>query len=101
MIQPTPNQIREFVIAGHGNLPKVQALLAETQRFCIWPKRGARLTTKRPFRRRRTWARGAVAGASMALAHANPDLNWKNWQEKTAREIAEATGHAEIVVLLK
>jgi ankyrin repeat protein len=26
---PTPDQIREFVIAGHGNLPKVQAMLAD------------------------------------------------------------------------
>jgi ankyrin repeat protein len=29
MASPTPDQIREFVIAGHGNLPKVQAMLAE------------------------------------------------------------------------
>lgn len=28
-MMPTPDQVREFVIAGHGNLPKVQALLAE------------------------------------------------------------------------
>ncbi|MGQ0600689.1 MAG: ankyrin repeat domain-containing protein [Anaerolineales bacterium] len=28
-MQPTPDQVREFVIAGHGNLPKVQEMLAE------------------------------------------------------------------------
>jgi hypothetical protein len=26
---PTLDQIREFVIAGHGDLPKVQAMLAD------------------------------------------------------------------------
>jgi ankyrin repeat protein len=29
-MSPTPEQIKDFVIAGHGNLPKVQAMLAET-----------------------------------------------------------------------
>lgn len=29
MTTPTTDQIREFVIAGHGHLPQVQALLAE------------------------------------------------------------------------
>jgi ankyrin repeat protein len=28
-MQPTPDQIREFVIAGHGNLPVVRAMLDE------------------------------------------------------------------------
>jgi len=27
--QPTPDRIREFVIAGHGNLPRVKEMLAE------------------------------------------------------------------------
>lgn len=27
--KPTPDQIREFVIAGHGNLPRVQEMLTE------------------------------------------------------------------------
>jgi ankyrin repeat protein len=185
MTQPTPDQIREFVIAGHGNLPKVQALLAENPALLhvaqAWSEtdhetaiqaaahvgarpvaefllaQGAelalptaamlgdeaaveRLLVEKPERITEPGAhgipllphavfsgnaefvaslhgRGAVAGASMALAHtagaghtevvrwllahANPDLTWKNWQEKTAREIAEAGGHGEIVELLK
>lgn len=184
MLPPTADQIREFVIAGHGNLPKVQALLAENPALLhvahAWSEtdhetaiqaaahvgalavaefllaQGAELTlptaamlgdvatverllAEKPERITEAGAhgipllahtvfsgdadlvaslhaRGAVAGASMALAlaagaghtavvrwllaHANPDLNWKNWQEKTAREIAQAAGFEEIVALL-
>lgn len=182
---PTADKIREFVIAGHGNLPKVQALLAENANLLnlayAWSEtdhetaiqaaahvgarhvaefllaQGAelalptaammgdaaateRLLAEKPERITEPGAhgipllphavfsgnvelvaslhaRGATAGASMALAHAagtghteivkwllahaNLDLNWKNWQEKTAREIAQAAGFEEIVELLK
>lgn len=185
MTTPNVDQIREFVIAGHGDLPKVQAMLAEMpallDRAYAWSEsdhetaiqaaahvghapiagfllaQGAalaiptaamlgrradveRLLAEDPARSGEAGAhgipllahaafsgdaelvrflheRGARSGASMALAHAaqsghlavarwlvenaGPDLTWKNWQGKTALDLAEAAGHGEIANLLR
>lgn len=185
MTGPTAYQIREFVTAGHWDLPTVRAMLAEApallNRAHAWTPtdhetaiqaaahvghapiaefllaQGAplalptaamlgrradveRLLAEDPARSgeagahgipllahaafsgdadlvRWLYERGARAGASMALAHAaqsghlavarwlvenaGPDLAWKNWQEKTALELAEAAGHTEVAALLR
>jgi uncharacterized protein len=61
--------------------------------------------------------RGATTGADMALNlavacehlevtkflldHANPDLHWKNFKGNTALELAQQSGHAELIALLE
>lgn len=65
----------------------------------------------------RLYQLGAQAGADMALAHAaqrghtavarwllanaRPNPGWRNWQGKTALELAEAAGQAEVAALLR
>lgn len=184
-MQPTTDQIREFVIAGHGNLPVVQAMLAENPALLnvayAWSEtdheaaiqasahvgarpvaefllaQGAplaiptaamlgrteevhRLLTEDPARIHEKGAhgipllahaalsgdaelvallygRGATVGASYALgnavtlghleaarwllAHAQPDLSWKNYQGKTLVEMATEGGDAAMIELLK
>ncbi len=183
--QPTAEEIREFVIAGHGNLQKVKQMLAERPDFlniayewrpddtetalqgaahvgsreiaeyllaqgapldiCTAAMLGHQSDVER-FLQEDTAninangahgipllthaalsgdvalvqmlnARGATNGMSMALSlavskgHASvtrwllengsPDLTWKNFQEKTAMEIADENGNSELRELLE
>lgn len=181
----TPEQVREFVIAGHWDLPKVQAMLAEhpdllhakqqwadndfetaiqaashagsppVAEFLLAQGAPMAVYTAAMLGRRKDveamlaadpdqiravgahgipllahaafsgdaglvamlYERGATAGASMALshaafrghtdvvrwllAHASPKLEWKNYEGKTALELAAEHGHDEILQLLR
>ena len=182
---PTPQEVREFVIAGHGNLGKVKLMLAaqpsllnmanqwspgdyETAiqaaahvgnrdaaeyllaqgaplEICTAAMLGRtseveRLLQEKPERINEHGAhrisllahaalsgdialveslfnRGAVSGAAFALSlavmmndepmarwlleHASPDLTWKNYQEKTALQIATDNSNTAMVELLR
>ena len=183
--QPTPAEIRDFVIAGHGNFEKVKQLLAarpillnlahewrpgDTETalqgaahignrpiaeflltqgapldICTAAMLGQRSDVER-FLQENTdrihahgahsipllthaalsgdvglvemlFQRGATAGTSMALSLAvsrndaamvrwllgngDPDLTWKNFQEKTMLEIAAENGNQEIEEMLR
>lgn len=181
----TPERIREFVIAGHGNLERVQAMLAETPELLntahewrpgdsetaiqgaahvgnravaeyllgkgapleFWT---ALMLGKEAEARTLLGQNPALAQAKSAhnilmlphaalsgriellellaqhqalqghdlalslaatkghteavrwlLSHTQPDLNWQNFQGKTARQIALEAGHSEIAQLLE
>ncbi|WP_027892105.1 ankyrin repeat domain-containing protein [Calidithermus chliarophilus] len=182
---PSPELVREFVIAGHGDLEKVRRMLAEVpellNRAHVWQEgdtetalqgaahvgnaaiaeyllgQGApldictaamlgRLEAVRAMLEadpslarghgahripllphaahsgnvelaRLLYEAGATEGSSMALVHAvqrghyrlagwlleftRPDLNWKNFQGKTARDLALERGDGEMVALLE
>lgn len=180
----TPDQVREFVIAAHWDLPKVQAMLAADPELLNTPQQwgeneletaiqaashagrphvagflleqGAPMAiyTAAMLGRRESvedmlaadpdligavgahkipllphavfsgdaglvamlYERGATAGASMALSnavarghldvvrwllsHAEPKLDWKNYEGKTVLDLAAEHGHQEILQLL-
>jgi ankyrin repeat protein len=182
---PTPEQIREFVIAGHWDLPKVKAMLAEHPELLLvkqqWGEndfetaiqaashagsphvaeflleQGAPMAIytaamlgrkdavegflrddpdqinalgahKIPLLPHAAFSgnvelvqflhdRGARTGVSMALsnavghrhtevvrwilAHGNPTLDWKNYEGKTALDIAAERGDEEILQMLR
>lgn len=182
---PTPDQIREFVIAGHGDLPKVKAMLDEDPSLlnarhqwqdndyetaiqaaahvgktavaeyllahgapleictaamlgrqdvierllstdpALIQARGAHGIPLLPHAAlsgnvglvQMLYERGAHQGVSSALfnavsrrhapvarwllEHGTPDLNWKNFEGKTALDLATARGDAGLVQLLK
>jgi ankyrin repeat protein len=182
---PTADEIREFVISGHGNLARVKEMLArhpslltiahewrpgDTETalqgaahvgsrevaeylleqgapldICTAAMLGRRDEVEHFLREDETrieangahgipllthaalsgdvslahmlYERGARSGASLALSLAvtkgyldmtrwllencHPDLTWKNFQEKTALEIATDKGHHEISTLLR
>lgn len=183
--EPTPEQVREFVIAGHWDLPKVKAMLAEHPQLLHakqqWAdndfetaiqaashagsphvalfllEQGAPMAiyTAAMLGRKDTvqdllrtdpdqinavgahgipllphaafsgnvelvemlYEGGAKSGVSMALsnavghghakvvrwilAHGNPKLDWKNYEGKTALDIAAERGHQEILDMLR
>jgi ankyrin repeat protein len=180
-----PELVREFVIAGHGNLPRVKEMLAEypgllhaanawapgdretaiqaaahagsahVAEYLLAQGAPLEIFTAASLGRREAVEgmladdpalirargahgipllahaafsgdvglvamlveRGGTEGASMALSnsvgkghlaltrwlldHTAPDLNWKNYQGKTALEVAAAAGREEITTLLR
>lgn len=184
-MHPSPERIREFVLAAHGDLSKVQIMLEETpellnlahewrpgdtetaiqaaahvgnQEIVLYLlARGAPLAistaamlgevetvremlqrepglaqyksahgipllphaalSSQPAMLELVFSHGAREGSGMALGlavsrgdtavvrwlleHTHPDLGWKNFQGKTAMDIALEAGHEEMVALLR
>src|SRR5205809_481186 len=96
---PSIEQIREFVIAGHGNLDKVKQMLAENPQLL-----NASYQWNDNDRETAIQAAAQVGNAQVArylLENAEPDIGSKNFQGKTPLMVATESKDEKIAQLLR